>query len=167
MRKTYVDLRSIREQLPDINITLMIDASHVVLIVWKTFEMLSCKVTTFVDARQSSNSEGAKSQDIGSTHVVDVWCHPSAIVQFVEVIAGFMISSNEYGKVGRFLGTIVVLVKISHLTILRRHSGDVEILSCSHSLLELVKALRLTWPTHLKITTDNDKINSIPASDFA
>ncbi len=78
-------------------------------------------VVPFPDPSQASNTQGSKADDISGSKVVNVWCDPTPIVEFEEMVTGFMIAANEDRQVWRSPGAAVVFVEIGHLAVLLGH----------------------------------------------
>lgn len=105
-------------------------------------------IVAFPDAAHRCNPEGAEPQHIRRSHVVDVGSDPAAVVEFEEVVAGFMVASDEDGEVGCHALAGVVFVEVAHLAILRWHAHTVEVVGIAY---------------RLEVAADYEKIDTGPA----
>lgn len=72
-----------------------------------------------VDSRYSGNPQPPKINDARMPHIVNVWTHPTAIIQIEQMIGGFMVATDEdcwHWSNGR---SIKVIQKIAHMPIFR------------------------------------------------
>jgi hypothetical protein len=124
-------------------------------------------VVTFPDSRKSRNAEGAKSEDVGSTQIVNVWSNPATVIELEQMITGLMISTNEDGQVRSFSRPAVVFMKVGHCAILGWHRGDVEVIFISDGL-EGVRSGNIevcASKAHLEITSNDEDVHPIPSFD--
>lgn len=138
MRQTDVNLRSVREQLSDVEFSLMVNGSNVRAIVRQSFEMRSSVIIFLVDARGAGNLDGTEFDDVSCSKIIDIGSCPTTIMKLEEVVAGFVVSTNEDGQIWGCFCTIIVLVEISHLSVFRRHGSHIQILVSPDGLRMLV-----------------------------
>ena len=76
-----VHLRLDLKQFADVNLPNMIPRLYVVATEWKSFVMWFPVIEAFPYTGQSSNTQWTETQDVGSTHVVDVRRNPASVVE--------------------------------------------------------------------------------------
>jgi len=91
-------------------------------------------VVALPDARKRGDSKRPKSENISCTHVVNVGSDPTTVVQLEQVVAGFVIASNEDGQERSLSCAAVIFMIVGHLTIFWGHRCDIQIIFVSSGL---------------------------------
>jgi hypothetical protein len=66
-------------------------------VVWQSLKVRLSIVVSLPDAGKASDAKRSKTDDVGGSKVVDVRGNPTAVVKLEQVIAGFMVASDEDG----------------------------------------------------------------------
>lgn len=77
--------------------------------------MAAQKVVTLEDSAYSSYPNTVYIDDAGITKVVNIWSHPTAVWELLQVIGGLMVAANEYGQHWCYQLATVVSLKINGL----------------------------------------------------
>lgn len=115
----------------------MIYTACLLSIVGESFEVRFAVVVSFPNSGQASNAQWTQANDIGSSKVINVRGHPSSIVELKEMIACFVITSDEDSQVRCGSSPAVILVKVGHFPVFLRHRGYVQIMLISYGLEDM------------------------------
>lgn len=118
------------------------------------------------NSRKTSDTEWPAADDAGGAHVIDVGRDPATMIEFKEVIACFVVSTNENSEVRGPACATVIGMKVAQLAEFHRNGHGVEIIGIADRLGQLgwVKVRKLEDEfIYLEVTADDEEINPIPA----
>jgi hypothetical protein len=95
VRETDIDLGANLKQFANVELTHMIDRLDIIFVVRKTLKVWFAVVVPLPDTRHAGDAKRAKADSVGRAKEVDVGCNPTAVVEFEQMVAGLMISSDE------------------------------------------------------------------------
>ena len=84
-------------------------------------------VIAFPDAGESCYSKRSKPNDVGGSKIVDIWCDPTSIMKFPEMITCLMVSAHKNRQIGSLSFTAIILVKISDFSKFKRDRHAIQI----------------------------------------
>lgn len=99
----------------------MVDTTNVTLAVRKSFKVRLVVVIWFPDSGKTAYSKRSEAKDVCSAEVVNVWGDPASVVELEEVIACFVVASNEYSEIRGDPCTTVIFMKVCHASVFMRH----------------------------------------------
>lgn len=91
-------------------------------------------VVAFPDARETCYSKGTKADNVCSSEVVNVRGYPSTVIELEEMVACFMISTDEDGQIGSCPLAAVIFMEIANLMELERDGHAIQIIGISDCL---------------------------------
>lgn len=76
----------------------VISTSHRRIGIRRKLKVSKMEVVWLIDPCQTSNTKTSKVEDTRVTHEVDIGCNITTIIEFFEVVGGFVVTAYEQGR---------------------------------------------------------------------